>query len=92
MEEQQFTEDMSDMSLGELFAIADKIGSKYQTEEERQEFQRKFAELIDAATDSIDRFDSVLEKESLEWGSVPNPFLSSFDIDAFISEVESSVQ
>lgn len=45
--------DFDGLSLGELFAEADKIGRKYQSQEEIEEFQSCFDGAVEALEDTI---------------------------------------
>jgi hypothetical protein len=44
-----------DLTLEDLFLEADRIGSKYQTAEEIQEFNQQFAQVVSEVSETIDR-------------------------------------
>jgi hypothetical protein len=46
-------EDLNDLTLTELFAEADRIGNKYLTAEEQEEFQRLFEEIMGYPSNNI---------------------------------------
>lgn len=55
IEEFRREEDIQDMSLEELFLEADRIGNKYQTDEERNQFNQKMAQVVGEISEELDK-------------------------------------
>jgi hypothetical protein len=58
-----------DLTLEDLFLEADRIGSKYQTAEEIQEFNQQFAQVVNEVSETIDRQFPDTEIEVIDFGS-----------------------
>ena len=55
IEELRREEEIEDMSLEELFLEADRIGNKYQTDDERNEFNQKLAQVASEISEELDK-------------------------------------
>jgi hypothetical protein len=57
-----------DLTLEDLFLEADRIGSKYQTAEEIQEFNQHFAQVVSEVSETIERQFPDTETEVIDFG------------------------
>jgi hypothetical protein len=57
-----------DLTLEDLFLEADRIGSKYQSAEEIQEFNQQFAQVVNEVSETIDRQFPDTEIEVIDFG------------------------
>jgi hypothetical protein len=62
-----------DLTLEDLFLEADRIGSKYQTAEEIQEFNQQFAEEVSKVSETIDRQFPDTEIEVIDFSRSAKP-------------------
>jgi hypothetical protein len=60
---------LEDLTLEDLFLEADRIGSKYQTAEEIQEFNQQFARAVSEVSETIDRQFPDTEVEVIDFSS-----------------------
>ncbi len=60
---------LNDWSLEDLFLEADRIGNKYQTREEIEEFNQKMAQEVDAIAEEIDRQFPDTEVEAIDYSN-----------------------
>jgi len=63
---------LPDLTLEELFLEADRIGSKYLTSQEIQEFNQKLSEEVQEISDLIDRHFPDTEIEIIDFGNKTN--------------------
>jgi hypothetical protein len=62
-----------DLTLEDLFLEADRIGNKYQTAEEIQEFNQQFAEEVSKVSEAIDRQFPDTEIEVIDFSRSAKP-------------------